>query len=49
MTKDEYIDHEVRIRIQERLSHEINVKLNALIGVAITAVLIPVVLKMWGI
>ena len=47
MNKEDYIDHEVRIRIQERLYQEINTKLNALIGIAITAVLIPVALKLW--
>ena len=49
MTKDEYINHEVRIRIQERLSNDTNKKLNALIGICLTAVLIPVCLKFWGI
>ena len=49
MTKDEYIDHEIRIRMMERLYEEMNKKLNALIGITITAVLIPLALKMWGI
>ena len=49
MTKDEYIDHELRIRMMERLYLDLNTKMNAIIGIAITAVIIPVILKVWGV
>ncbi len=48
MNEDQFIDHEVRVRILERLSHEMNKKLNAIIGIVITGVVLPVVFKMWG-
>ncbi len=45
MTKDEYIDHELRIRILEHLSKQLNSKMNALITIAITGLFIPVLMK----
>lgn len=45
MTKDEYIDHELRIRLLEHLSKSMNHKLNALITIAITGLIIPVLMK----
>lgn len=44
-SKEHYVDHEVRIRMLERLSHQLNSKMNAMITIAITAVLIPLALK----
>ena len=48
MTKDEYIDHEIRIRIQEHLSKSMNYKLNALITIVITGFVMPMLLKYFG-
>ena len=48
MTKDEYIDHELRIRILEHLSKSMNYKLNALITIAITGLAMPMILKYLG-
>lgn len=45
MTKDEYIDHELRIRLLEHLSKSMNSKLNALITIAVTSLVIPVLMK----
>ena len=45
MTKDEHIDHEVRIRMLERLYSNLNGKMNIVITIAITGVLLPVILK----
>ena len=45
MTKDEYIDHELRIRMLEHLSKSINNKMNALITIAVTGLFIPVLMK----
>lgn len=45
MTKDEYIDHELRIRMMEHLHKSINSKMNALITIAITGLIIPVLMK----
>jgi|CXWK01.1.fsa_nt_gi hypothetical protein len=45
MTKDEYIDHELRIRMMEHLYKSMNSKMNALITIAITGLIIPVLMK----
>lgn len=51
MTKEEYIDHEVRLRVNDvkfKLNEErlkiLNTKLNFLIGTGVTGIVIPVVL-----
>ncbi len=49
MTQEEYIDHEVRIRLQEHLIKSLNYKMNALITIAITGILMPLVLNHFGI
>lgn len=48
MNKDEYIDHELRIRVLEHLSKSMNYKLNALITIAITGFAMPMLLKYFG-
>ena len=45
MTKDEYIDHEVRLRMLERLYEKLDIKMNAIITIAITGLLLPIILK----
>ncbi len=49
MTKDEYVDHEVRARLLEKLSSDTNKKLNALIGICLTTIFIPVAMKLLGV
>jgi hypothetical protein len=49
MTQENYIDHEVRIRMLEKLYGRMNSKLNGLILIAITGVIIPVLLKRYGV
>lgn len=49
MNKEEYIDHELRIRMLEHLSRQMNQKLNALITIAITGFILPLLLKNFGI
>lgn len=44
MNQEQYIDHEVRIRVQESVSKEINNKINLLIGVLLGSVTLPIVL-----
>lgn len=47
MTKDEYIDHEVRIRMQEICYKSLNKKLDIIMcacGAIFTVILIPIVL-----
>jgi hypothetical protein len=48
MNKDEYIDHELRIRMLEHLSKSMNYKLNALITIAITGFAMPMFMKYFG-
>lgn len=45
MNREEYIDHELRLRMLEHLSKSTNHKLNALITIAITSVIIPLLSK----
>lgn len=45
MTKDEFIDHELRIRMMEHLNKTMNIKLNALITIAITGFAMPMLMK----
>jgi hypothetical protein len=47
MTKDEYIDHEVRIRMQELVYKQLNKKLDIIMGTCgaiFTVVLLPIIL-----
>jgi hypothetical protein len=44
---EQYIDHEVRIRIQEKLAEQLNRKLNfiiAMTGTIIISILVPIVM-----
>lgn len=43
--KEDFINHEVRIRILQHISKQTNNKLNALITIAITGLIMPVILK----
>ena len=45
MTEDEYIDHEVRIKMLEQTCKQLNTKMNALITIAITGFILPIVIK----
>lgn len=43
------VDHEVRLRVLERLSERMDTKLNALIVLAVGSFLAPVIFKLiWG-
>lgn len=44
MTNEDYIDHEVRIRMQELCYKQLDGKLNLLIGLLIGSVVIPILL-----
>lgn len=44
MTTEQYIDHEVRIRLQEVEFKRMEAKLNFLIALSITGILVPVLL-----
>jgi phosphate starvation-inducible membrane PsiE len=43
-----YIDHEVRIRVQEKLAKDIHNLLRWIIGIGITSVIIPIIMKHYG-
>lgn len=45
---EHYIDHEVRIRIQEHLANQINNKMNIALTLIAGSVIIPVLLKLLG-
>lgn len=47
-TQENYVDHEVRIRMLEILSKKINMKMNAGLGLILSGVLIPIILKKYG-
>lgn len=38
------VDHEVRIRVVEKAVNEINNKLNLMIGVLVSSIIVPVIL-----
>lgn len=47
ITKDEYVDHEVRIRMQEHCYKRLNNKLDFIMGICgaiFTVVLLPIIL-----
>lgn len=48
MTKDEYIDHELRIRMLEHVGKQTVTRLNALITIAVTGFAMPMLLKYFG-
>lgn len=49
MNNEEYIDHELRIRMLDILSKQMNNKMNALITIAIMGFAFPMILKYFGI
>ncbi len=49
MTKDEYIDHELRIRILEHTGQKTVARLNALITIAITGFALPMLVKYFSV
>ncbi len=49
MSQENYIDHELRIRMIERVNKQLVNRMNGLITIAITAVILPILLKHWGI
>lgn len=44
MTEEQYIEHEVKLRVQEEKFKALQGKLNLIIGTALTGVIIPIVL-----
>ena len=46
--EENYIDHEVRLRVVEKAIHDINIKFNLLIGVILSSIVMPVVLHHYG-
>lgn len=49
MTQENYIDHELRIRMAETVNKQLINRINALITIAITAVIIPCLFKYFGV
>lgn len=49
MTQENYIDHELRIRMAESVNKQLINRMNALITIAITAVIIPCLFKYFGV
>jgi hypothetical protein len=47
-TQENYIDHEVRIRMLEILNKKINLKMNAGLGLILSGIVVPILLKHWG-
>lgn len=47
-SQENYVDHEVRIRVIEQLAKNINSKLNLMIGLMLGSFIIPVCLHMFG-
>ena len=47
-SNENYIDHEVRIRIVEKAICEINNKFNLLIGVLLSTIILPVIMHHYG-
>ena len=45
MTNDQYIDHELRLRMLEQLSKQVNSKMNTALMLILSGVLIPLILK----
>ena len=48
MSKDEYIDHELRIRMLEHVNKQTISRLNMLITIAITGFAMPMLVKYFG-
>jgi hypothetical protein len=48
MSTQEYIEHEVKIRVLEYKYSAVNIKLNALITVMVTGFAMPMLLKYFG-
>lgn len=48
MTKDEYVDHEVRIRLMEQMVHRVDNKMNTGLMLIIGSILTPIALKWFG-
>lgn len=44
MEQEQYIDHEVRLRVQDSVIKSINNKINLLIGVLLGSVLVPIIM-----
>ena len=49
MNKEEYSDHELRVRVFEMLSKQINGKMNAIIVLTLSGLLIPFFIKYFGV
>ena len=49
MTQENYIDHELRIRMAETVNKQLISRMNTLITIAITAVIIPCLFKYFGV
>lgn len=48
MTKDEYVEHEVRLRMLEQTCKQLNTKMNTLIMLALTSLILPALYKYIG-
>lgn len=48
MTNDEYINHELRLQMLEKVTQQINSKMNTALMLLITAVIIPMISKYLG-
>jgi len=47
-SQENYVDHEARTRMLEILSRRINMKMNAGLGLILSGVIIPIILKHYG-
>ncbi len=48
MTNEQYLDHEIRIRMLEKTNQQLIIRMNALLTVAVSGFLFPAVLKYLG-
>jgi hypothetical protein len=44
MTNEEYIEHEVKLRVHDRMFKMLEQKLNAIIALCVSGVLLPIIL-----
>lgn len=49
MTQEEYIEHEVKLRVHHHVIKSLNYKMNVLIIIAITGLAMPMLLKYFGV
>jgi hypothetical protein len=48
MQNSDFIDHEIRLRMLEKLTQQINTKMNTALMLLLSGVLIPIIMKYLG-